>query len=329
MRTTHLLADLQARGLLPPAQARAIADDERTRPMSLHQELRAALYLGIMLLTGGLGTLLYQHLDDIGHGAVIGAMALLMLASFGYAWRHRQPFTWGQANAPSFVPDYALLLGCLLFLALETYVQAVFSVFGSRYGLATLLPAVLFLALAYRLDHRGVLAMGLTALGAWVGVSVAPLSVFTANALFTSRLGVAGVLLGLALTGAGLHAEFTRRKPHFAFTYISLGANVALLAATAVLFDYYPQPWLPKWVAVLLVLLMSAGLVWYARHTQSYLFLLMGTVYGYIALTYSFIQLLDFSNGEAGGLMVSFYFMLSTAGVILLFVRSKEFLRRV
>lgn len=328
MRTTHLLADLQARGLLPPAQAQAIAADERTRPLSLHQELRAALYLGVTLLTGGLGVLLYQHLDDIGHGVVIGAMALLMLAGFGYAWRHRQPFTWGQSTAVNFIPDYALLLGCLLFLVLETYLQVQFGIFGSRYGLATLLPAVLFTALAYRLDHRGVLAMGLTALGAWVGVSVQPLSVFTANALFTSRLGVAGVLLGLALTAAGLHAEFTRHKPHFAFTYISLGANVALLAATAVLFDYYPQPWLPKWVAVLLVLLLSAGLVWYARHAQSYLFLLMGVVYGYIALTYTFIQLLDFSNGNDGGLLISFYFMLSAVGVIVLFMRSKDFLRR-
>lgn len=329
MLLPHLFADLQARGLLPPDQLKAIADDEQTRPMSLHQELRAALYLGITLLTGGLGVLLYQHLDGIGFLILLAVMVVLMLASFGYAWRHRQPFTWGQNTPGSFVPDYALLLGCLLFLALETYCQAVFNLFGNRYGLATLLPAVLFIALAYRLDHRGVLAMGLTALGTWVGVSVAPLSVFTANALFTSRLGVAGVLLGLALTGAGLHAEFTRHKPHFAFTYISLGANVALLAATAVLFDYYPQPWLPKWVAIVLVLLLSAGLIWYARHARSYLFLLMGVCYGYIALTYVYIKLLDFSSGDGAALLVSLYFMLSAGGVIVLFMRSKEFLRRV
>lgn len=329
MLLSHLLADLQTRGLLPPAQIRAIADAEQSRPMSLHQELRAALYLGITLLTGGLGVLLYQHLDGIGFLVLLAVMALLMLASFGYALRRRQPFTWGQNTPGSFLPDYALLLGCLLFLALETYCQAVFNLFGNRYGLATLLPAGLFLALAYRLDHRGVLAMGLTALGAWVGVSVQPLSVFTANALLTSQLGIAGVLLGLGLTAAGLHAELTRHKPHFAFTYISLGANVALLAATAVLFDYYPQPWLPKWITVILVLLLSAGLIWYARHARSYLFLLMGVCYGYIALTYSFIRLLDFSSGgEAAVLLISLYFMLSAGGVIVLFMHSKEFLRR-
>ncbi|SHK01213.1 DUF2157 domain-containing protein [Hymenobacter psychrotolerans] len=327
MHSDQLLADLQARGLLPPEQAAAIAQHERARPFSLHQELRAALYLGITLLTGGLGVLLYQHLDEIGHGVIIGGMALLMLASFGYVARHRQPFTWGQAAAPSFVPDYALLLGCLLFLALETYLQVQYNVFGSRYGLATILPGVLFFGLAYRFDHRGVLAMGITALASWVGVSIAPVSAFTDNNFFTTRLGGMAVLLGLALTGVGLHADLSRRKPHFAFTYISLGSNLALLAATAALFDFYPQPFLPKVVMVPLILALSAALMWYARRTKSYLFLLMGVLYGYLTASYLFFRLLS-KAGEAAVLIVMLYLMLSAVGIILLFVNGKKFLRR-
>ena len=83
------LADLQARGLLPPEQAAAIAADERRRPFSLHYELRALLYLGITLLAGGLGVLVYQNIDTIGHEIIIAAVALLMAACFGYAARHR------------------------------------------------------------------------------------------------------------------------------------------------------------------------------------------------------------------------------------------------
>ena len=328
MRSDQLLADLEARGLLPPEQAAAIAQDERTRPFSLHQELRAALYLGITLLVGGLGVLLYQHLDEIGHGVIIASMFLLMMAGFGYAARHRQPFTWGQAVAPSFVPEYALLLGCLLFLALETYLQVQYNVFGSRYGLATILPAVLFLGLAYRFDHRGVLAMGITALASWVGVSIAPVSAFTDNNFFTTRLGGVAVLLGLLLTGVGLDADLNRRKPHFAFTHISLGANLALLAATAALFDFYPQPFLPKVVVVPLVLALSAALVWYARRTRSYLFLLMGLLYGYLTVSYLFFRVLEFSHGAGAELIIMFYFTLSAVGIILLFVNGKKFLQR-
>ncbi|MBG8553292.1 DUF2157 domain-containing protein [Hymenobacter guriensis] len=323
----QLLTDLQNAELLPAAQAAAIREDERTRPFSLHYELRAGLYLGITLLTGGLGVLLYQHLSEIGHGVIIGSMVLLMAASFGYAARHRQPFTWGQTRPVSFVPDYILLLGCLLFLALETYLQVQYNFFGSRYGLVTILPAALFLALAYSFDHRGVLAMSLTALASWVGVSIAPLSAFTENSFLSSRLGGAAVLLGLLLAGVGFYSDFADRKRHFAFTYISLGANLALLAATVSLFDFYLSSFLPNAVLVLLILALSAGLVWYARLRHSYLFLLMGAVYGYITVTYLFFHLLDFNDGEAAIMLGLFYFMGSAVAVILFFVNAKKFLR--
>ena len=171
----RLLADLEAEGLLPPAQAAAIAEDERTRPFSLHYELRALLYLGSVLLAGGLGVLVYENRNSLSQELVTAFIALAMGASFAYAARHRPAFTWGEAPRTSIAADYLLLLGCLLFLVLEGYVQVEYGMFGTRYGLVTLLPAVLFFALAYRYDHRGVLAMAITALAAWVGVSVTPL----------------------------------------------------------------------------------------------------------------------------------------------------------
>ena len=171
--TAHLLAQLQAAGLLPPAQAATIAEAERTRPFSLHYELRALLYLGSTLLAGGLGVLVYENRDSLGHSVITALIAGAMLACFAYAARYRPAFSRGQAPRPRVAAGYLLLLGCLLFLVLEGYVQVQYGVFGTRYGLATLLPAGLFLTLAYRYDHQGVLGLGLTALGAWVGVSVA------------------------------------------------------------------------------------------------------------------------------------------------------------
>ena len=152
------LQDLQARGLFPPAQAAAIAAADRARPFSLHYELRALLYLGITLLAGGLGVLVYQHIDSIGHGVTIAVIARLMAACLGYAVRHRAPFTWGIAPKTSIGADYLLILGCLLFVVLEGYVQYQYSIFGNRYGLATAVPALVFLPLAYWFDHRVVLA---------------------------------------------------------------------------------------------------------------------------------------------------------------------------
>lgn len=322
MSPEFILAELQARQLLPPEQAQLIRTDEARRPFSLYRELRLLLYLGIVLLSGGLGVLIYQHLDAIGHGVIVATIAALMLACFGYAARHRAPFTWAEAPRAGFLPDYALLLGCLLFVTLETYLQVQYGIFGRRYGLATVLPAVVFFALAYLFDHRGVLAMGITALAAWVGVTIQPLSAFVTNDFWHSRLSTAAIVLGLGLMLAGLLAERYGRKAHFAFTYLSLGSNLLLIAATASLIDFTPgYDSLPPVVLVPLILLVCAALVWYARRTHSYLLLLMGVGYAYVAVTYLCVQLID-SMG-AWQLLI-FYFVASAAGVVWLFFNLKR-----
>jgi hypothetical protein len=323
--TSRLLADLEAQGFVPPDQAAAIEADERTRPFSLNYELRTLLYLGITLLAGGVGVLVYQHIDSIGHGVIIAAITLAMSASFAYATRHLPEFTWREAPRTSIAADYLLVLGCLLFLVLEGYLQVQYELFGTRYGLATVLPAVLFFALAYRFDHRGVLAMAITALAAWVGVSVAPLDVFRQGLIMYDVISLPALLLGFVLVVTGLLSEFLDRKRHFAFTYLSLGGNVALLATMSVLFHTegrYTLPWL------LLVLGLSAGLVWYARRAQSYLFLLMSVAYSYVAITYAIISAL--SSDHSGNWivpMIVLYLPLTLVGIVLLFLNSKKILR--
>ena len=322
----HLLPDLLAAGLLTPAQAAAIAEDERTRPFSLHYELRTLLYLGVTLLAGGVGVLVYQHLDSIGHGVIIAGIALAMSAAFAYAERHRAAFTWGEAPRTRIAADYLLLLSCLLFLVLEGYLQAQYQLFGTRYGLVTMLPTGLFFWLAYRFDHRGVLSLAITALAAWVGVSVAPLDIFSRAGFPDGALSGPALLLGVGLVTAGLSSEFLDRKRHFAFTYLLLGSNAALLASMSLLFHAEGALILP-WL--LLVLGLSTGLVWYARRTQSYLFLLLSVGYSYVALTYGLIRLLD-SLSSSGGwftVMVVLYLPLTLVGIVLLFVNIKKILR--
>ena len=331
--TTHLLADLEAAGLLPPAQAATIAEDERTRPFSLHYELRALLYLGSVLLAGGLGTLIYENRDTLGQEAVTALIALLMASSFAYAARHRPAFTWGEAPRTNIAADYLLLLSCLLFLVLEGYAQYAYGTFGTRYGLATLLPAGLFFGLAYYHDHRGVLSMAITALAAWLGISVAPLALFT-QGFPAQALSGPGLLLGLALLAVGLASEWLRRKAHFAYTYLLLGSNVALLAAMVRLFaswDFFRLENVrvlePSLVA-LLVLGICAVLVGYARRTQSYLFLLVAVGYGYVAFPALLVMLF-----VAGGLveltivLALLYFPLSMAALVVLLINIKKILR--
>ena len=323
-----ILADLQARHLLPPTQLAVIAAAEEARPFSLHYELRALLYLGITLLTGGLGILVYQNLDSIGHQAIIATIGVVMAASFAYAARHRRPFTWAEVPKTSVGADYLLLLSCLLLLVLEGYVQYQYTFFGSRYGLVTAIPAVLFIALAYRFDHRGVLSMGLTALASWVGLSVAPLAVLRDNDFFAPGIRLSAVLLGTGLMAVGLYAELRRRKAHFAFTYLLLGSNLALLALMATLSEaiFDDQYWWGP-PAAGLALALCVGLYWYARRTQSYWFLILAAIYAYGVACYLFGVLALVAPNVLTFWFGTVYFPLSAVAVILFFINIKKLIR--
>ena len=319
------LIDLQARGLLSPAQAAAIAATDQARPFSLHYELRALLYLGITLLAGGLGVLIYQHIDSISHGVIIAVIAGIMAACLGYAARYRAAFTWGIAPKTSIGADYLLLLGCLLFVVLEGYVQYQYGIFGQRYGLATAVPALVFLPLAYWFDHRGVLAMGLTALASWVGLTVAPLAVLTQNEFWNDRIRVAAIGLGLVLMLVGFYSEYRGRKAHFAFTYLLLGCNLALaaLATSLVRATFREQPFTGLG-STLLMLALCAGLFWYARRTQSYWFLVLAAGYAYFAACYVLVQV-TMALPEALMLTAAtIFFPLSALAVVLFFVNLKK-----
>ena len=323
--STRYLADLQARGLLPPEQAAAIAAAERSRPFSLHYELRALLYLGTTLLAGGLGVLIYQNIDSIGHGVIIAVIAALMAACFTYAARHRAPFTWGMAPKTSVGADYLLLLGCLLFVVLEGYVQYQYNLFGTRYGLVTIIPALVFLPLAYWFDHRGVLAMGLTALASWVGLTVAPLAVLTENEFWDDHIRGAAIGLGVGLMAVGFYSEYSGRKAHFAFTYLLLGSNLALAALATSLLQatFHEQPGLGL-SCVVMVLALCAGLFWYARRTQSYWFLVLAAGYAYFAAGYVLVQLVLALPSDAIFIAAFFLFPMSALLVVLFFVNIKK-----
>ena len=122
---------------------------------SVHWEIRTILYLGVLLLTGGLGILVYKNLNTIGHKAILIFIALLCAGSFYYCLKNKLPFSAERVMAPNTYFDYVLLLGCLTFISFIAYLQFAYNVFGSRYGLASFLPMLLLFFSAYYFDHLG------------------------------------------------------------------------------------------------------------------------------------------------------------------------------
>ena len=315
MSPKEILNQLYQQGLLPDEQRQIIADVEARRPFSLHWELRSILYVGILFLSSGLGLLIYENYDNLGHLSILGGIGLLCISAYAYAWYVRPPWTPALTQSPSPFGDYALVLGCLLFLSVEGYAQYEYTIFGTRYGLVTILPAVLFLGLAYRFDHRGVLGMGLTALMAWVGVTVRPLDLYLKTNFFDDRVIYSALALSGVVIGVAWLFQKQGIKPHFTFTYLLVIGNLLLVALLAGIFNV-------EKLRFLFAIGLAAACVafdQYARREQSFLFGLMAAVYGYIGLSY-----LLYTYLHPDEYVFTFYLLISGGALVVYLLNAKS-----
>jgi hypothetical protein len=310
---------LHAEGLISDAALRQAETRERERLFSLHWELRLLLYLGVLLLTGGLGILVYKNIDTIGHQAVLGFIALVTAGSFFYCFRKKAPFNWGKVAVEDPFFDYVLLLGCLSLLIFLSYLQYEYGVFGNHYGSATFIPMVILFITAYYFDHLGVLSLAITNLGAWAGIAITPLSILKDGNFSDSHLIFTGILLGGALLAAGWLSAQRRLKPHFETTYTNFGLHLFFIAALAGLFTYHQVYFL--WFLVFM------GIAWflYARALKrgSFYFVVVIVLYAYIALSYVVMQVLSTMRGsDLGPIWLGLlYFICSAIGVAMVLVR--------
>ena len=314
MSPKDILNELVNQRIILPDQQAKIAEFEQTKPFSLHWELRSVLYIGILILSSGLGLLVYDNFDQIGHGALLAAMAVGCGVCFFFAWRYRPDWTYEQTKSRSTFGDYALLLACLLFLTLEGYAQYAYNIFGERYGLVTLLPAVLFLPLSYRFDHRGVLGMALTALISWVGVTVRPLELYFKTNFFDRPTVFSAIVLALMLIGGALLLERRRIKPHFTETHLTISGNLLMIALLGGLFNFGElRIWFALGLAVACVVFDQL-----ARRRELFLFLLMSSVYGYIGVTYLVFHYL--LGGFLSGSGLDYWYFILTGSALVAYL---------
>ncbi|HMC85145.1 MAG TPA: hypothetical protein VKI61_06445, partial [Chitinophagaceae bacterium] len=71
----HTFQQLHREGLITDDSLQKVEAVEKARLFSLHWELKTLLYLGVTLLSGGLGILVYKNIDTIGHQVILAAIA--------------------------------------------------------------------------------------------------------------------------------------------------------------------------------------------------------------------------------------------------------------
>jgi hypothetical protein len=325
---------LRDRGLLPAEEAPRLLRVARGELLSVRAELRALLYAGVLLLTGGVGLLVEQNLERIGPVAIAAALGLGAAAALAWVFRVAPPFSWQEVPSPNLAFDYLLLLGILLGAADLAYGEAHFGWLGVHASWHLLILAALAALAAFRFDSRIVFSLALTSLAAWRGVSLGHLtplgqlglgghpgatgtagtvgtvgdmgwSAPTADALRWNAVGC-GVLfaaLGLTLARSG-------RKAHFEPVALHLGCLLALGGLAAGIFESSGRGL--AWTGALL--LAGGGLAAAAYRGRRFPLFAYGVVAAYAALTRLLAE--GFHDAAAGCLWFAVSSVLMIGGLL-------------
>ncbi len=282
---------------------------------NLFLDIRLVLYTGILLLTGGLGVIIYKNIDQIGHLAIIIAMTVSCLACFYYCFKKAIPFSKNKAESPGVLYDYILLLGSILMVTLIGYVQYQYHVFGQQWKLASFIPMVLLFAIAYRFDHQGILSMAIFNLAGFLGITINE-SIFTEKGLLNNKTTlITAVTLGVFLILAAWASKLYRFKFHFEKVYHFIGSHFYLLCCFIALSEYYPA----YWVWAIGYSLGIAYHYWKANSEKSFYEIVVTLLYGYALISYLIVDLLRRANDTLVLMQFSsLYFLVS--GILLIIV---------
>ncbi len=141
--TNNTPRELLDKGLITPEQFTKIDLITSGKVVSVFYELRTLLYLGILLLTTGLGILIYENIGELGHLAAITLLVILTDCMFLlrrskctgiFTWKCKRPRT------PYY--DYVVLLGALLFISVLGYLQFQYEILDNAMGITTLITAL-------------------------------------------------------------------------------------------------------------------------------------------------------------------------------------------
>ncbi|WP_143307023.1 DUF2157 domain-containing protein [Chitinophaga vietnamensis] len=317
----HLFEKLRRAQVISDASLEKVKAVEKNRLFSLHWEIKTLLYLGVLLLSGGLGILVYKHIDTIGHQAILALIAAISTACFAYCFRKARPFSWQKVASPNSFFDYALLLGCLTLITFIGYLQVQYTAFGNAYGLATFIPLAVLAFSAYYFDHLGVLSMAVVNLAAWVGVAIRPLELLHTWQFSAPVTIYTGAALGVFLLLAGELTQRKNLKAHFAFTYHNFGTHIFFLACLAGMVQLDA-------IWVLLLAAMAAYVYQRAARERSFYFILITILYAYVGLSYLVLRSLDHMKDLDAIYLGLFYFLFSALGVVLLLVHLNKKLRQ-
>jgi hypothetical protein len=298
--------------ILTPEQFEYLDKIKSKKLVSLHFELRSLLYIGVLLLSTGIGLLIYINMGNWSHLALIVGLLLLESACIYYISIHILPFSNQSQKPPTPYFDYVTLLGALVFISIFTYILIQYDLIEEMIQWSSLITAILFSYLAFRLDHRGVLSLAITAFAAFWGLQVSFVQWTQSDFTSFHNIYLTGIGIGLFLTSISYGLGIKKIKPHFIFTFKSFGLLFYFTSIISASFDNN------YWVGYALLGIISGGFIsidsW---KKQEYLFFVMAIITSYILFT----RLLFEVSSDFPFQLWMIYFMASMGGLVFMITR--------
>lgn len=314
----NVYSELKEKGLLTQEQFNSLEEIASRKKVSVYHDLRGLLYVGVLLFTSGIGILIYKNIGDIGHLVAIGVLILMTAACFIYILQKGPKYQHGLVEGPTPYFEYIVLLGSLLLISVQGYLQFQYEFLTENLGASTLISALIFFYVAYRFDHLGVLSLGITALASFFSITVSPKRWYSGD--FFEGTHVYMTAAGFAVVLAGAAVLFDRRniKSHFTFAYINFALLIFFTGAVSGLF--VEENWL--YLAFVYVGVVFAYIS--ARRRKSFLFLLYAFLAAYVGTTYWLAETLLRYASE----LWFYYSILSCGGFVYFIIKYRNYFSR-
>jgi len=307
------------KNLITENQYQEITTYRNLNIFSLNAELKLFLYLSVLLFTSGIGIIIYENIDTIGHIAILSILLIVIGVCFYFCFKNSKGFQKSQAVFDNPVLDYLVLAANILTCIFIGYLQFQYETFGTHYGLATLVPTLVSFFCAYYFDNKSVLTIAVTGLAAYVGFSVTPQDVFNHNsALYASQsLSYSAIMLGVLLILWTIYSFKINLKTHFALVYLTFALHIISVASISNMYDY-------ELIWLLFAAILAGSSVYFYKISHQlksislYVFMIIYAYAGLNIFIFRIFEKIDFSNlWEIFIVLLPVYFV----GSIILFIK--------
>lgn len=315
-QATRTLLD---RNLITENQYQEITSYRNLNIFSLNAELKLFLYLSVLMFTSGIGILIYNNIDSIGHIAILSLLLIVIGVCFYYCFKNSKGFQKKETTFENPVLEYLVLAANILTCIFIGYLQFQYKPFGTHYGLATLIPTVLSFFCAYYFDNKSVLAIAITGLAAYVGLSVTPQDLLNNTTFYEDQtLSYSAIMLGVLLILWTIYSTKIDLKTHFEIIYLTFALHIISIACISNLVNHDDGIW------ILFPFLLAASSYYFYKVSYKlkaislYVFMI---IYAYIGINIVLARVFGTINLEDVWMlliiMMPFYFI----GSIILFIK--------